>query len=145
MTVGMSGDSARPSRGEPGPVTPSVDIHVVDEAHGYVVVARGALDVAAVEPVLRAAHAVRAAHTDDRGPLVIDLTDVDFMDSEGLRALLLARRLWRDSPDAIVLRNPSAAVLSTLDLAGIADAFAVDRTPPPGATEPPEPEGRTSS
>jgi anti-anti-sigma factor len=107
-------------------VGPIVDVRVVEEGEGYVVEASGELDLGAVEAMTRAVMAVRAARLWADQPLVIDLADVGFMDSEGLRALLVARQLGGGSPRSVVLRNPSERVLATLALAGLGDAFVLD-------------------
>ena len=106
-------------------VSQVVDVRVVEEADGYVVEAIGDLDLAGVEVITRAVHAVHAARARTDDPLVIDLAGVGFMDSEGLRALLVARKLAGGSARSVVLRGPSDAVLTTLALAGLGDAFTV--------------------
>jgi anti-sigma B factor antagonist len=106
-------------------VSEVVDVRVVEDADGYVVEASGDLDLAGVEAMNRAVQAVHAARVRTDDPLVIDLAGVEFMDSEGLRALLMARELAGGSASSVVLRGPSDAVLVTLALAGLGDAFTV--------------------
>jgi stage II sporulation protein AA (anti-sigma F factor antagonist) len=60
--------------------------------------------------------------------LVIDLSRTTFIDSTGLKALV---DVWRRRGDAgleLVLREPSPAVMHTLQWAGLADLFPIDTT-----------------
>jgi anti-anti-sigma factor len=79
----------------------------------------GELDLA-VKEELRAALA--GARLDGR-PLVLDLTDVTFLDSSGLAVLLEANR---DRVGALCLRGVSRAVRVTLEAAGVADVLTVE-------------------
>ncbi|HZO66291.1 MAG TPA: STAS domain-containing protein [Kribbellaceae bacterium] len=63
-----------------------------------------------------------------RHRLVIDLSRTTFIDSTGLKALV---DLWRRRGDAgleLVLREPSPAVMHTLQMAGLADLLPIDTT-----------------
>jgi anti-sigma B factor antagonist len=53
------------------------------------------------------------------GELVIDLRHVDFMDSSGLRALLLERRRRERAGGSIELSNPSPLVIRLLEVTGV--------------------------
>lgn len=56
--------------------------------------------------------------------LTVDLAEVTFMDSQGLKALLDARQALRDAGAALVLERPPAAVrrlLSITNLDGVLD------------------------
>jgi len=60
--------------------------------------------------------------------LVIDLSQTTFIDSTGLKALV---DVWRRRGDAgleLVLREPSPAVMHTLQIAGLADLLPIDTT-----------------
>ena len=63
---------------------------------------------------------------------VIDMAQVTFMDSSGLKVLVIANRS-RDASDRITLQAPSAAVRRVLDIAGIAEwlGLAPDPSDPP--------------
>ena len=62
-----------------------------------------------------------------RGPVVLDLSDITFMDSGGINALLRARALLGREDRTLSLAHPSAPVRRTLETAGIADLFALTR------------------
>jgi anti-sigma B factor antagonist len=51
--------------------------------------------------------------------LVLDLTDVTFMDSQGIRALVLADRTMTDAGGRLALRRPAPPVRRVLDLTGM--------------------------
>ena len=66
--------------------------------------------------------------SDTRHRLVIDLSRTTFIDSTGLKALV---DVWRRRDDAgleLVLREPSPAVMHTLQLAGLVDLLPIDTT-----------------
>jgi len=79
----------------------------------------GELDIASA-PILE-----RAIETIDR-PLVIDLAEVTFMDSTGLRALLLARQQAEDSEQELTLRPGPRQVQRVFELSGTLDRFQFD-------------------
>jgi anti-anti-sigma factor len=54
--------------------------------------------------------------------ITIDLRDVTFIDSTGLRSLLLAHRRG-----VVVLREPSDVVRRILEVAGVADLLVVEQ------------------
>jgi anti-anti-sigma factor len=85
------------------------------------IVVHGDIDVAG-GPILD-----RALIDADRlGPVVIDLGDVFFIDSSGLRCLLGASRRARDRGTTIVLRAVSAEVLRLLQITGTTDQFSIE-------------------
>ena len=63
---------------------------------------------------------------------VVDMAQVTFMDSTGLKVLVVANRS-RDASDRITLRAPSGAVRRVLDIAGMAEwlGLAPDPLDPP--------------
>jgi anti-sigma B factor antagonist len=64
--------------------------------------------------------------------LVIDLTDVTFMDSTGLRALLLARQRGEDGDHELSLRPGPRQVQRVFELSGTLERFNF-QNPPAGA------------
>jgi anti-sigma B factor antagonist len=86
---------------------------------------RGEVD-AATAPLLE--EALDAAIRDSTGVFVLDLADVAFLDSGGLNVLLRARALLGREDRAIVLVCPRGPVRRVLELAGIADLFALYAT-----------------
>jgi anti-anti-sigma factor len=59
-------------------------------------------------------------------PIVLDLNDVDFVDSSGLRALLAATGRARKLNAVVRLRNVGATVRRMLDITGTAGQFEIE-------------------
>jgi anti-anti-sigma factor len=51
--------------------------------------------------------------------IVLDLADVDFVSSAGLRVLVNTHKAVKGSSGNIVIANPSQQVVDTLDIAGL--------------------------
>jgi anti-sigma B factor antagonist len=85
------------------------------------VVAVGDIDMAG-GPLLEASIARREVE----GPVVIDLSQVVFIDSSGLRTLLAASRRARERTDTVVLRSPSREVARLLEITGTASLFTIE-------------------
>ena len=62
----------------------------------------------------------------DGAPVVIDLADVAFVDSSGLRALLSVSRRAQQRGAVVRLRNVGPAVRRMLDITGTAAQFELD-------------------
>jgi anti-sigma B factor antagonist len=62
----------------------------------------------------------------DSLPIVHDLSDVDFIDSSGLRTLLAAARRARHHDSAVRLRNVGAAVRRMLEITGTSEQFEIE-------------------
>lgn len=77
---------------------------------------RGEVDVS-VAPMMLA----RALATPDRGSLVVDLSEVHFMDASGLGALVQGRFLLRAAGGDLLVRNPPAMVRLILEHFDFAD------------------------
>ena len=63
---------------------------------------------------------------------VLDMAQVTFIDSSGLKVIVIANRA-RDASDRITLRAPSRAVRRVVDIAGMAEwlGLAPDPSDPP--------------
>lgn len=96
------------------PLTVSVD------ERGTIVV-RGEVDIAS-GPLLDIT--IRACEAD--GPVSIDLTEVTFMDSTGLRALLNASRRANDQSTLVTLRGVGPVVRRLFEITGTADRFTIE-------------------
>ena len=86
----------------------------------------GALDVASA---IRFTEAVEFAVWGTRGAFVIDLTEIAFLDSTGLHALLRARALLARENRSLALLCPPGTARRVLDLAGTLDTFAAFSSP----------------
>jgi anti-anti-sigma factor len=116
------------ARNDPGL---SVETHTAREGVAEMTVA-GELDLA-TSPRLR--EAVEVCLGESVRTLVIDLRDVTFIDSTGLRTLVFAKQLADDLGAGLLLGSPSDAVMQLLKLVGLENQFViVDQGP--GATSP---------
>jgi anti-anti-sigma factor len=93
----------------------------VREAHQAIVRPLGDLDMLTAPVLRREVDACLARHPS----LVIDLSGLTFVDSAGLRALLLAR-----DAGPVELRDPSTVVRQTFEIARM--AAVLSEGPPPG-------------
>ncbi|MDO8587990.1 MAG: STAS domain-containing protein [Armatimonadota bacterium] len=64
-----------------------------------------------------------SASADYRGELTLDLTDVEFMDSSGLHALMEMTRELIARGGSIGLRNPGRAIYRLLEISGLLGYF----------------------
>jgi len=86
-----------------------------------VIVVHGDIDVAG-GPILETAILGREGD----GPVVIDLGDVFFIDSSGLRSLLGASRRARARDMTVVLRNVGSEVMRLLEITGTTEHFSIE-------------------
>ena len=101
---------------------PAMSLDVDD--HGVITI-RGDLDVATAPTAAR----VVAAHCHEGADTVLDLGELGFMDSSGLRVLLLAANRAAKYGDAVRIRAITPAVERLLSYTGTADLFVL-----PGAS-----------
>ena len=66
-----------------------------------------------------------------RDDLVIDLSDVTFMDASTVRVLAHARTVLRHHNRALVLRDPSSCARRLIELCGLTDLVEQQRDPAP--------------
>jgi anti-sigma B factor antagonist len=83
---------------------------------------RGEIDLAAV-PALT--EALDAGIRESTGTFVIDLCDVEFLDSSGLGALMCARALLGREERPLAIVCPPGAVRRLFEIAGVADLLYV--------------------
>ena len=98
----------------------STEVNATDEA--TVIHVRGEIDMAtagrlrdAIEP-----------HMGPKQTIVLDLSEVDFMDSSALHVLVQARGRLTEDGGSLVLRNPSRAAHRLLTVAGANDLLEAD-------------------
>jgi anti-anti-sigma factor len=99
---------------------PAIRIDVTSVEGATVVRVDGELDMATAGPLVDAVAELPAGHE----PVVLDLSNVSFLDSSGMRALLEVSDRAADGGRAIGLLHPSAAVTRLLDLVDLRARFA---------------------
>jgi anti-anti-sigma factor len=104
-------------------MTPVLDL-AVDPGIALVVPVDGELDIATV-PALR--QMLIDSQTIGR-TVVVDLSDVTFIDASGLGELVGALKRARAKRGDLVLRDPARGVVRMLELASLATVFRVERT-----------------
>jgi anti-anti-sigma factor len=109
-----------------GAVTAAPQFEVLFDDDGVCIV-RGELDEFSGTEL----DAALASH-DDR--VVLDLGEVSFVDSAGLRTLLLARQERVERGGSLHVRRSSGAVRRVMRLAGVAHLFSPDGAADPGST-----------
>lgn len=97
------------------------DSLTVENVPGGAIVVHGDIDVAG-GPILEAALLRR----EGEGVIVIDLGDVYFIDSSGLRSLLGASRRARARGASVVLRRVGPEVLRLLEITGTTSNFSIE-------------------
>jgi anti-anti-sigma factor len=86
------------------------------------VIVRGEVDI---NTAAKLTEALDAAIRESVGAFVVDLGDVVFLDSSGINALMRARALLGRDDRPLIVVCPPGQVRRVLDLAGIADLFAL--------------------
>jgi anti-anti-sigma factor len=94
-----------------------VRVRVEARERGTVVHVAGVVDALALEQV---SGALTDAQRADENPVYVVLSEVTFMDSRGLGALLAAHERQREGAAAMRIVQPSAAVRRLLDASGVA-------------------------
>jgi len=82
----------------------------------------GELDIAEVP---RLEHALDGAIADSAGAFVVDLSELGFLDSSGIRLLLRARALLGRDERSLLLVCPHGPVRKAIELTGVSDLFAI--------------------
>jgi anti-sigma B factor antagonist len=88
-----------------------------------VVSLEGELDLATA-PQLREQLVTLAEQADT--VIVVDLTNLAFIDSTGLSVLVMALNRSRAGGGTIVLRNPSQSVMRILEITGLVSVFGIE-------------------
>ena len=102
------------------PVPGQLLVESTSQADALVLSLRGELDLTSAPTFERELEAAEASHP---SLLVIDLSGLDFMDSTGLRALLLARERAQADGHDLALRRGPRQVQRVLELTKTIDAF----------------------
>ena len=89
----------------------------------HTIALRGELDIASAGEVEQELMRVEAT---DATAIVLDLTELSFIDSTGVRMLLMADARSRGDSCRLTLRRPPAAVVRVLSLAGVDERLPFD-------------------
>jgi anti-sigma B factor antagonist len=103
------------------PVPEAFSVRVESHGEAAVVVPAGELDLATA-PALEAALA-RAFESVGAGRVVLDLRELEFIDSSGLRTLLTARKQAEDAGARFSLVAGHRGLERTLEIAGVHSVF----------------------
>ena len=95
-----------------------VDDAELGDAPGVAV--RGEVDIDVVQDLEAA---IDAAIRESVGAFIIDLSDLDFIDSSGIHVLLRARGLLSREDRALAVVCPYGPVRRALELSGVSDLF----------------------
>lgn len=101
----------------------------------YVMSLDGDLDIATA-PVLADA-VTRLIAEPAVGQLLVDLADVRFLDSSGVRALLQARKAAQERGIAFMVSRPGEFVAEVLRIAAVDQLLGVNQTPAADRDQPP--------
>lgn len=102
------------------PPHPPFSIGIAEAGAAFTITIAGELDIAS-EPEL--AGALEQALEAAPAAVVVDLREVEFMDSTGIRALAQARQRCAEAGRRLVLMRPSPHVLRPLEVCGLAKVF----------------------
>jgi anti-anti-sigma factor len=110
------------SQPSPGPevIGPTLAVEEIDSAPHRHLVVRGEIDIKTA-PELGESLAATSGDL-----LLIDMTEVSFIDSSGLRVMAMARERFTEEGRTLVIAAPEdSAVVRTMRLAGMANDFEV--------------------
>jgi anti-sigma B factor antagonist len=102
------------------PIPEAFSVRIERRGEAAVVVPTGELDLATA-PALEAS--LSRAFKDDSGHVVLDLRELEFIDSSGLRTLLTARRQAEDAGQHFSLVAGHRGLERTLEIAGVHKVF----------------------
>lgn len=100
--------------------SPMLQISTDDGETGTSLIVSGELDIASAPTLQRA---IEERDLAGGRPLLIDLSNLSFMDSTGLRALVVARQHAADNGYELVLRQGPRQVQRVFELSGTLDRF----------------------
>ena len=122
----------RRKRARPAPPSAAgpLEVEVSSTPYGAVVALAGELDIATVAQVREAFASETLTHAD---AVVVDLTEVGFMDSTGLSALLTFEGELSARRRRLAIACPEGAARLVLDVAGVAERL--PRHPPRAEAE----------
>jgi anti-sigma B factor antagonist len=81
----------------------------------------GTLDIASAPSLERAVHEL--CHEEEPAQVILDLSDVSFIDTAGVRAILRCRRVFEERDCGFWVMSPQASVRRILDRCGVLGAL----------------------
>jgi anti-anti-sigma factor len=108
----------------PEPISLEFSVRRSDDADGAVLWLSGELDLASAPRLTEAIHQVEL---DGQRRLLLDLSQLAFMDSTGLAVVVAAREHADASGSRLVLRRPMPQVKRLLSLVGLIDQLAFEK------------------
>ena len=102
--------------------TSTVDAH--EHEHGWLLKARGDLDLDSADKLYEGVASL-AEH--DATLVVLDLTDVEFLDSTGLRAIVNAGDLLKKRGGRLIIDGMSGAAKRVLEITSLLEHYSTDR------------------
>jgi anti-sigma B factor antagonist len=100
----------------------SIDVSASGDSHIQLFALGGSLDIA-TSPTLRAA--LMEAADRDKHEIIVDLTQLEFLDSTGLGALIGAHKRASEHGGSVRLVAHEGQILRLLRITGLLDVFAV--------------------
>ena len=100
----------------------SLDVQTTPDGKTQIFVLHGTMDIA-TSPTVRAALVEAAEH--DRHDVIVDLSNLDFLDSTGLGALIGGQRRAREFNGEVRLVAKEGQILRLLRITGLLRVFAV--------------------
>lgn len=98
-------------------------IEVADTTSPTIMVLSGEIDLSTAG---RVREALIAVSNSGENKVVVDMTQVTFMDSTGLAALVGPLKRYRSMNGEIVLRSPSRSVQKVLEITGLTRVFTIE-------------------
>lgn len=106
-------------------VPAEISVETSPGRRGWTVVVRGEVDIA-MSPQLRQ-QLERLAEDDDDEPIVVDVTDMSFIDSSGLGVLVEVLKRRREGGGApVTLRGMQEPVRRVFEITGLTELFEVE-------------------
>ena len=98
-------------------------IEVADTTSPTMMVLTGEIDISTAGRVREALIAISSS---GENKVVVDMTNVTFMDSTGLAALVGPLKRFRSMNGQIVLRSPARPVRKVLEISGLTRVFTIE-------------------
>jgi anti-anti-sigma factor len=99
-----------------------VTIAAFRESGDTILVVRGDVDMATASVLWESVEQVLS----NSERVIVDLSDVDFLDSSGLSVFVRAHRRLREAGGALVLRSPNPRVRRVVEITGLGQVLTIE-------------------